>query len=227
MLATPTSSGPASSRRGTFARRRFSAARVEKVVVIAACLTALLVYIVMRWPVSRDPGVLVAEVPTQTLPRSPRLIERDESDGYQLTPLADYTIRARVLGTERYRFDRIADLVPLDLALGWMSMSDSRVLDRIHVFQTSRRFYYWMPGGVVSPEAAKISAANTHVIPADDAVRAELFELKSGDVVRLTGQLVEVTGPKGFTMRSSLRRDDSGDGACEILYVRGVEREPR
>lgn len=84
-----------------------------------------------------------------------------------------------------------------------------------------------MPGGVVSPEAAKISAANTHVIPADDAVRAELFELKSGDVVRLTGQLVEVTGPKGFTMRSSLRRDDSGDGACEVLYVRGVEREPR
>jgi hypothetical protein len=106
-------------------------------------------------------------------------------------------------------------------------MSDSAVLDRTHVFQAQRHFYYVMPGGMISPEAAKVSAANTHVIPADDEIRAELLALKTGDVVRLTGQLVEVDGPKGMTMRSSLRRDDSGDGACEILYVRTVEREPR
>jgi len=205
--------------------RRLSPARIEKLMVVAVCLTALLVHIVSRWPVSHEPGVLVPEVPTQTPPRSPRLIEH--ASPYQLTPLADYAIRARVLGTEHYRFDQVADLVPLDLALGWMSMSDSRILDRIHVFQSVRHFYYWMPGGVLPAEEAKVSAANTHVIPGDDAIRAELFELKEGDVVRLTGQLVEVTGPKGFTMRSSLRRDDSGDGACEILYVRSVEREPR
>lgn len=212
--------------RGTGSARRLSAARIEKLVVVAACLTALLVSIVGRLPVSHAPGVLVPEVPTQTPPKSPRLIER-ESDGYQLTPLADYSIRARVLGTERYRFDSVSDLVPLDLALGWSSMSDSAILDRTHVFQTNRHFYYVMPGGMISADAAKIAAANTHVIPADDAIRAELFELKTGDVVRLTGQLVEVNGPKGMTMRSSLRRDDSGDGACEILYVRTVERDPR
>lgn len=210
--------------RGT--RSAWTAARIERVVVIAACLTALLVSIVGRWPVSHEPGVLVPEVPTQTPPKSPRLIER-EDDGYQLTPLADYAIRARVLGTEHYRFDRISDLVPLDLALGWSSMSDSAILDRTHVFQTNRHFYYVMPGGMISADSAKISAANTHVIPADAAIRAALFELKAGDVVRLTGQLVEVTGPKGMTMRSSLRRDDSGDGACEVLYVRSVEREAR
>jgi hypothetical protein len=171
---------------------RLSPARIEKVVVIAACLVALVVYVVGRWPVSHEPGILVPEVPTQTPPRSPRLIER-EHDGYQLTPLADYAIRARVLGTERYRFDSVADLVPLDLALGWGSMSDSAILDRTHVFQSQRHFYYLMPGGMISADAAKVSAANTHVIPADDAIRAELFELKTGDVVRLTGQLVEST----------------------------------
>ena len=204
--------------------RRLSAARIEKLVVLLVFVTAMLVHIAARWPVSHAPGVLVAEVPAQTPPRSVRLIERDR---YQLTPLADYAIRARVLGTEHYRLDGIADLVPLDLALGWMSMSDSQVLDRATMFQLRRHFYYWMPGGVIPLEDAKTSAANTHVIPADDEVRSALFELKEGDVVRLTGQLVEVTGPKGFTMRSSLRRDDSGDGACEILYVETVEREPR
>ena len=201
---------------GTGGGQRLSAGRVEKLAVLLVCVMAMVV--------SREPGVLVGEEPTQTPPLSGRLIERGR---YQLTPLADYSIRARVLGTERYRFDQIADLVPIDLALGWMSMSDSHILDKVHLFQLGRRFYYWMPGGVLSAETAKISASNTHVIPADDDVLQQLLELKEGDVVRLTGQLVEVTARKGFTVRSSLRRDDSGDGACEILYVQRVERDSR
>ena len=203
---------------------RLSAARVEKLAVLVVCVIAAIARTADRWPVRREPGILVAEAPAQTPPRSERLIEQD---GYRLTPLADYAIRARVLGTERYRFDAIADLAPIDLALGWMSMSDTRVLDQVHDFQVGRHFFYWMRGGVLSPETAKISAANTHAIPADADVLRQLFELKEGDVVRLTGQLVEVTGPKGLTMRSSLRRDDSGDGACEVLYVQTVERSPR
>jgi hypothetical protein len=199
-------------------------ARLEGLAVFVVCVTAMLFRIGTRWPVSHEPGVLVGEAPAQTAPQSPRLIEKG---AYQLTPLADYTVRARVLGAERYRFDRLADLVPLDLALGWMAMSDSRVLDQVSVTQFGRRFYYRMPGGVVSPETARGSAANTHVIPADDEVLGELLELKEGDVVRLIGQLVEVDGPRGLHMRSSLRRDDGGDGACEILYVRSVERDPR
>ena len=200
------------------------AARLERLAVLLVLLGAVTMRVVSRWPVSRSPGVLVWEAPAQTAPADPRLIERGR---YQLTPLADYSIRARVLGAEHYRFDRMSDLVPIDLALGWMSMSDSRVLDDTHLFQMTRRFYYFMPGGVLSPETARISAANTHVIPSDDYVEAQLYDLVQGDVVRLTGQLVEVGGPKGLTMRSSLRRDDTGDGACEILYVRTVTREPR
>lgn len=206
------------------AGRRFSAARLERFVVVAVCVMAVFVRVVVRWPVSREPGILVAEGPAQTPPRSAQVIERGT---YRLTPLADYAIRARVLGVEHYRFDEIADLVPMDLALGWMSMSDSRIVDRIHLVQSRRHFYYWMPGGVLSPETAKISAANTHVIPADDDILAQLVDVKEGDVVRLTGKLVDVSGPDGFSMRSSVRRDDSGDGACEILYVERVERALR
>ena len=197
---------------------------MEKLAVLCVCVLAILARLAMRLPVSHDAGILVAEAPLQTPPQSARLITHGR---YQLTPLADYSVRARVLGTERYRFDSIADLVPVDLALGWMQMSDSRILDRMHLFQNARRFYYFMPGGLLSPETAKVSAANTHVIPADDDMLQALLALKEGDVVRLTGQLVEVTGPKGFRMRSSLRRDDSGDGACEVLYIRSVERAPR
>jgi hypothetical protein len=42
-------------------------------------------------------------------------------------------------------------------------------------------------------------------------------------VVTLRGRLVDVTGPKGVA-RTSLVREDTGAGACEILYVEGVEQ---
>src|SRR5438552_1973847 len=61
---------------------------------------------------------------------------------WTLKPRARYDITARILSTERYRFDRLAALVPEDLALGWGPMSDSQVLATMDISQ-SGRFYWW------------------------------------------------------------------------------------
>jgi hypothetical protein len=37
--------------------------------------------------------------------------------------------------------------------------------------------------------------------------------------VKLEGMLVNLQNPEGGTMATSLRRDDTGAGACEIIYV--------
>jgi hypothetical protein len=37
--------------------------------------------------------------------------------------------------------------------------------------------------------------------------------------VSLRGQLVDAVRADGFTWRTSLRRDDTGAGACELLLV--------
>jgi len=50
---------------------------------------------------------------------------------------ADYRITARILGRERYHFDALSDLVPEDLALGWGSMSDNRILRTIDISSPS------------------------------------------------------------------------------------------
>jgi len=43
--------------------------------------------------------------------------------------------------------------------------------------------------------------------------------LRSGALVHLSGELVQATGPQIGTWRSSLSRTDSGNGACELLYL--------
>ena len=40
-----------------------------------------------------------------------------------------------------------------------------------------------------------------------------------GVLKRLDGWLIEADAPDGWTWRSSLTREDSGDGACEVIYV--------
>jgi len=61
-----------------------------------------------------------------------------------------------------------------------------------------------------------------HAIPADDKVESQLRKLRPGQVVTLTGYLVDVRGPGGFAWNTSLRRDDAGDGACEIMWIEQV-----
>ena len=63
-----------------------------------------------------------------------------------------------------------------------------------------------------------------HMLPADDAVAAALGDVEAGERVRIDGWLVQVNAPDGWRWRSSLTREDSGGGACELVYVCAVTR---
>ena len=143
---------------------------------------------------------------------------------WTLTPRAEYDITARILSREDYSFDRLSDLIPEDLALGWGAMSDNRVL---HLFKITQgaRFYGWRPlAELPIPREEVIEhSANTHVIPADSEVRSRLARLRVGQVVHLTGVLVDGVRDDRASFRTSLTRSDTGAGACEVLLVRSVQ----
>lgn len=65
-----------------------------------------------------------------------------------------------------------------------------------------------------------------HMIPATPAVAERLADLDEGRRVRLTGWLVDIETTDGYRWSTSLRRDDSGNGACEIVYVCDVAAAP-
>ena len=145
---------------------------------------------------------------------------------WTLTPRATYDITARVLSREDYRFDPIADLAPLDLALGWGPMSNNQVLQGLEISQGAR-FYSWRPVTESQPvDVHELSthSANTHLIPANAAVAVKLDALRhGGQVVQLTGLLVDGARDDGMTIRTSLTRNDTGAGACEFMLVQNVQ----
>jgi hypothetical protein len=172
-------------------------------------------------PVHPPDGLLAPGEPRQSNLQSAAAIPHGH---WTLTPRAQYDITARILGREDYSFDVLADLVPEDLALGWGSMSDNRILRDFQITQ-SARFYGWRPlGELPIPRQEIIShSANTHVIPSDPDVRSQLENLRVGQVVRLTGLLVDGVRGDGVYVHTSLTREDSGAGACEVMLVQRVE----
>ena len=173
-------------------------------------------------PVKQSPGVLVSGDPAQTDAGSAPTLEMSR---YRITPLARYEIRARVLSKERYRWDPGADLVPFDVAVGWGRMSDTAVLNEIDIWQDGR-WYQWRTKTTPIPlqEIAQHSA-NMHLIAADSGVAKQVSRLRSGQVVSLRGYLVEAKRGDGFTWVSSLTRDDTGAGACELMWVEAIAVE--
>ena len=142
---------------------------------------------------------------------------------YLLEPVAEYRIEARVLVRELYHWTSGADLSPMDLGLGWGPMSDSAVLDHLELANRGR-FLSWRAEQLPLPHAAiNRNASNTHIIPAEDWIEDDLRRLRPGQVVRLEGYLVNARRSDGWRWPTSTTRDDTGDGACELMLVQAVE----
>jgi hypothetical protein len=191
-----------------------------RIVLAFAAICVGVAALVESRPVEHPPGVLVNAEPVQILVERPSFSFGD----YQLTPLADFEVEARVLSVEKYRTDGGARLSPIDFALGWGPMSDSAVLEHFRIRQGGRFFSIRPDEQAIDLRTAMLNASNMHLIPADGVIKDRLASVKIGNIVQLRGQLVGVRGPNNFTWTSSLTRSDTGNGACELFYVESFEQ---
>jgi hypothetical protein len=198
----------------------------KKILLIVLVLLAGMAY--RDWSlreIEYAPGVLVAEVPKQVDVQGLASLTLDD---YELIPRAEFKIRARVLSRKDYNWGTEADLSPMDLALGWGVMSDQSVIDRIEISQGSRWYHtrYKLPGPISDRDIIQ-NSGNMHMVPAQSWITKKLKDVRVGDIVRLRGKLVDIDHPSGWHWRSSLRRDDTGGGSCEIVYLEDIEIEAR
>lgn len=192
-----------------------------KLLVFCGILAAAYYY----WPwrvIRHPPGVLINVSPRQEdIPPKPL----PDVEGWKLTAVAKYGIRARVLGTKRYHSGFGSDVVPVDVAVGWGRMSDQAVLDQFEITMGNRFFFYEWSNQPAIPEGEIMrSAANNHIISANADVKKVIGSLRTGQIVTMMGYLVKARTPdgKGF-WNSSLQRDDTGNGACEVFYVEAAK----
>ena len=140
-----------------------------------------------------------------------------------LQPRATFDISAVVAAAESYRFDGGSFLSPVDLVLTWGQLPDEPYEGQVSYGQTAR-FYFWStPSNSLDLRYIESHSANMHMIPATPNLRKALRGVDDGDRIRLKGLLVNASTAEGFTWGTSMRRTDTGAGACELIWVEELQ----
>lgn len=170
---------------------------------------------------SGPPGIVAPDEPLQRAPtRGPF-----QYGDFQLRPVADFALTARLILAERYWTDPGSALSPIDLLVGWREMSDNALLSRIEFGHSGRHFSWGTAERLpLSANAVNRRMSNIHAIPASHAVRDSLFGFRPGDLITLRGYLVEASRTDGWAWGTSTSRNDSSSGACEVMFIEHASR---
>lgn len=196
-------------------------------VLVLCVILSLVIYVSLPSKITHEPGQLIESAPTQDNLTSANSIPQVTIGQYIITPLTTYSGSVLILGVEDYYFGDDVDLMPRDYIFSWGKLTNQDLIDKVEFDQGGRWYRYTIPNenlSYISNDDVGLNSANTHVIPADSFIAEKMSGIAPGDIIKFNGYLVSVFDKKsGWTMSSSLSRDDTRGGACEVVYITDVE----
>jgi len=139
-------------------------------------------------------------------------------------PQANYRIYAMVMSKTRYIWGWDGEIVPYDLALAWNELMIPENHKGISYTQSNRWYYYQFNEKFpLSQSYVNTHSSNHHIIPANKTVLEAINKVRTKEKIYMEGYLVNIKGKVNgqYVWRNtSLTRHDTGDGACEVFYVK-------
>lgn len=199
----------------------------RRLLLVAALISVYLVLDWVRgWPrggVSAPPVTLGEEPFQEALPEPlPIQVHRDGRTFF-LLQTHRFAVSGHVLSATEYDLAWTNDFFDVDLGLAWGDQVD-RLLDQ-YDFRQNARWLFWQADRPIDEAERRYvttHVGNLHLIPAEGrpTVDRALRWARKGDRVRIEGTLVTIQDAGTNELaRSSTTRDDTGGGACEIVYV--------
>jgi hypothetical protein len=151
---------------------------------------------------------------------------------YRIAPVADYEITGLVVS--RHDSDSWWDWIHrasndhlnvVDLCMIWGANASDGAYEKMS-FSSGQFVCYFSSRDDAAWQPQYIRAlSNNHLLTEDPYIARQLRDLRIGDQVRIGGQLASYSHDAGFafTRGTSLTREDTGNGACETIFVRDVE----
>ncbi|MFH1810860.1 MAG: hypothetical protein ABIJ09_19115 [Pseudomonadota bacterium] len=191
-------------------------------------------YGLYRWVYMRPsssgagPAIDVTAEPRQeklTVPE--RVTVRRDGRDFVIEKHHRYQVQGQVLSAATYNIAFATDFYDVDLGLIWGPRIDE-FLGKYKFSQNGRYLFWRSPTMPPADEVQAItrSIGNNHLIPGDRNPNLDraLKWVSKGDRVRIDGYLVTIQDSDGRSLAtSSTSRDDSGNGACEIVWVDEIQ----
>ena len=172
--------------------------------------------------------------PKQIPVRKPAIDASVSGVDYRIQPRYSYDLRALVVSLHHsdtwwdYAHREWNDHINLmDLCVVWGESARTGAYRRIS-FSNNQWQCHWSTSSQEDWDAFRENeVANNHMVTIDPRVAKALKNIRIGDQIRVKGYLVNYTtfrnGAPAGTRVSSELRTDSGDGACEVLYVESLD----
>ncbi len=151
---------------------------------------------------------------------------------YTITPLYAYELSGLVVsdhdcGTwwDIYHRDQWKDFLNVkDLCVLWGENVRTEVYKEMRYTSDSWTCTYYWPNEAVGSRFNHTQLSNNHLLSRDESVTRLLLKTSPGDQIRLRGYLAEYSHSNGeFRRGTSTVRTDTGNGACETVYVEEYE----
>jgi len=149
---------------------------------------------------------------------------------YQITPVQSYEMWGLVVAINNNeawysRFKKTDPLNTRDLCLVFGNTAMSGAYQKVKF--KSQEFFCFYSYKEYQPDFSEKEVANNHFIVADSEIYKTLSQVRVGDQVHFKGYLsnykIEKDGEIIFSRGTSLTRDDTGNGACETVYLKSFE----
>jgi len=149
-----------------------------------------------------------------------------ELNGYKLRTLFKYKLQARVVSIKKYNWDDLSGIATHDLGIVWGKLSKTNIYSRFNWNQKNRFLIYEAKESLINNLGGKdyvnSHIANIHIIPRSKNIEELLNTVKSNDIITIKGILVDIFF-KNKVVYTSVRRDDIGPGACEVILAYEVK----
>lgn len=162
-------------------------------------------------------GSITPPVQIELIPPEKLSIVGDEGE-VAIRLLAEYKLKGVVKAKKKYN-DYPSQISKYDIAIAWGDLNKEKNDEHIKYTQGSRWYYYNYSGDFPKDgDFIASNSANVHLVHSNQEILDKLKKIRRNDYVSIEGYLIEAIFPNG-PWRSSLSRTDTGNGACEILYV--------
>jgi len=128
----------------------------------------------------------------------------------------------RILGSKEYQNDEQAKFSPIDYAVTRGLFTEPEIARQISINQYDRFLNWKMARPPVPASLATQLVSNMHIIPGNPEIAKQIKKVKRGDLIRLTGDLVQIND-KDLVWKSALDWNGVGDGACKLIRVDSIQ----
>ena len=175
-----------------------------------------------------DVAAATLEEPAQRATRTRAFEVRYNDVDYRVEPQYDYELTGLVVSfrhhdEDRSRMHRLAKdhLNMLDICVVWGDNTRAP-LGKIDFWNGLFTCNVFTRDPAAWDAFDMHQLSNNHLLSDDDAIRDRVLDIRIGDQIRVRGHLASYTSPVG-RRGTSTTRTDTGDGACETVFVRHFE----